>query len=465
MAQIEKRGNNTYRIRVSCGYSADGTKQKTQSMTWHPPKDNMSEKALQKALNKAVAEFEAKCIGGQIVNAQKFENFCEDWFKVYAERKLKPSTFLLYENFKSRVYSQLGHLRIDKISPKDIDRFITWLCRQKKLNSDNALCKVDFKNLIYSRGYSLKEFSQEKGIPFHIIRSCYGNYILKWENAVKIANALDEKPEKLFSKIPNEQPLSPKTIKNYISFVSSVFDYAVHTKEIKENPCRNCTLPKIPEPEHKMFTIEQARQFLDILQEAPLKYQCFFMLAIYGGFRRGEILGLEWHDIDFDTGLVHIERTVHYSNKIGYYDTLPKSKKSIRALTLPLHIMDVLKALQNEQFSQRLKLGDRWHNSDRIFTTWDGHQMSGTTFYNWLAKTCNKYDLPKVNLHSFRHLNASLLIHSGVNPKTVQSCLGHSQASTTLNIYAHDFQEAEAQALGVVANILDGKSTQNRKAQ
>ena len=75
MAQIEKRGNNTYRIRVSCGYSADGTKQKTQSMTWHPPKDNMSEKALQKALNKAVAEFEAKCIGGQIVNAQKFENF------------------------------------------------------------------------------------------------------------------------------------------------------------------------------------------------------------------------------------------------------------------------------------------------------------------------------------------------------------------------------------------------------
>ena len=91
--------------------------------------------------------------------------------------------------------------------------------------------------------------------------------------------------------------------------------------------------------------------------------------------------------------------------------------------------------------------------------------MNGSTFLNWLEKICEENNLPKVNLHSFRHLNASLLIHNGVNPKTVQSCLGHSQASTTLNIYAHDFQEAEAQALGVVANILSNTQSNNRKAE
>ncbi len=465
MAQITKRKSG-YLIRVSCGYSADGTKQITQSMTWHPPKPNMSEKAIEKALNKAAVEFEQKCAGGQtVVNSDKFENFCEEWFNVYAERTLKQSTILLYKQLRTRVYSQLGHLRLDKITPMDIDKFISWLSKQSKEHSDTAVCKVDFKALLKTHGYSQKGFAQEAGLCYQTIKNCFRHNAIKWESAVKISEALKEKPEKLFKRIPNKKRLSSKTVKNYVSFISSVFDYAVHTKQIKENPCRNCTLPKINEPEHKMFTIEQAQQFLDILQNAPLKYQAFFTLAIYGGFRRGEILGLEWNDIDFDKRLIHIERTVHYNAKVGYYDTPPKSKSSIRALMLPAHVIDLLKSLQNEQISQRLKLGDKWNNTDRVFTTWDGHQMSGSAPYNFLKRTCEANNLPQVSLHSFRHLNASLLIHSGVNPKTVQNCLGHSQASTTLNIYAHDFQEAEAQALGAVADILDGKKQLNTKAE
>ncbi len=71
MAHIDKRPNGSYRIKVSCGYSADGKAQKTQSMTWRPSKENMTEKQLQRALNKAALEFEQKCAGGQIVNAVK----------------------------------------------------------------------------------------------------------------------------------------------------------------------------------------------------------------------------------------------------------------------------------------------------------------------------------------------------------------------------------------------------------
>ena len=134
-----------------------------------------------------------------------------------------------------------------------------------------------------------------------------------------------------------------------------------------------------------------------------------------------------------------------------------------RALTLPSGVIFTVKQLRNEQLSQRLKLGDKWHSTSRLFTTWDGHQMHGATPFTWLTKTCEQYGLPKVNLHSFRHLNASLLISSGVDVKTVQSVLGHSQASTTIDIYAAAFQDREAQALGAVANILTGKS--RRKAE
>ena len=84
--------------------------------------------------------------------------------------------------------------------------------------------------------------------------------------------------------------------------------------------------------------------------------------------------------------------------------------------------------------------------------------MSGSAPTSWLIKTCEQNGLPKVNLHSMRHLNASLLISSGVDVKTVQSVLGHSQASTTLDIYAAAFREREARALGAVADILTDRT-------
>jgi integrase len=81
--------------------------------------------------------------------------------------------------------------------------------------------------------------------------------------------------------------------------------------------------------------------------------------------------------------------------------------------------------------------------------------MDGATPYAWFKKFCKRNNMRFVNLHSFRHLNASLLINSGVNVRTVSACLGHSQTSTTLNIYAHTFEQANAKAMEAVANALD----------
>lgn len=467
MAQISKRRSG-YLIRVSCGYSADGAKQITQSMTWKPPRENMTEKQLQRALNKAAFEFEERCRSGQIVNAEKFETFCETWFEEYASRTLKPSGIERARAYTARVYERLGHLRLDRITPREIDSFISWLTKQNVISGANALFNGDLKEVMKDKGLNQKQLAERACVSPHTVSSAREGKPIKWENAEKLAAALDMPANKAFTKLTDDRRLTPKTIKNYVSFVSSVFDYAVHIKAIKENPCRNAALPKIEQSEHKMFTLDEAKRFLDILDrpETPVKYRAFFQLAIFGGFRRGEILGLEWSDIDFETNVIHIRRTVHYSPKLGYYDTTPKSKRSVRALTLPDNVIFSIKQLRNEQVSQQLRLGDRWNDTERLFTTWDGHQMHGATPFSWLTKTCKANELPKVNLHSFRHLNASLLISSGVDVKTVQSVLGHSQASTTLDIYAAAFQDREAQALGAVADILNGTpSTRCAKAQ
>lgn len=465
MAQIEKRKNGSYRIRVFCGYSADGEKQKSQSMTWKPPRAGMTEKQIEKALQKAAFEFEEKCRSGQTVNAEKFENFCEMWFEIYAENKLKKSNIELCHTYTPRVYEKLGHIRIDKITPADIDLFVVWLGKQLVQTAVKGIAKKDLNSIMDKKNLNQKQLAELAQISPHTVKNARDRLLISWKNSEKIAAALDMKTSELFAKVKGDKVLSPKTIKNYVSFVSSVFDYAVKIKAIKENPCKNAVVPKIPQRDLKMFTLEQAKQFLDILEqpEIPVKYRAFFQLALFGGFRKGEILGLEWSDIDFETGIIHIRRTVHHSKKLGYYDTEPKSKSSVRDLQLPENVIFTIRQLRNFQNSQRLKYGDQWHCTERLFTTWNGNQMCSSSPSSWLTKICAANDLPIVNLHSFRHLNASLLISSGVDVKTVQSVLGHSQASTTLDIYAAAFRDREAQALGAVADILtDGRQ---RKAE
>lgn len=456
MAQITKRKNGAYLIRVSCGYDVQG-KQITQSMTWKPPKEDMSEKAIAKELNIAAVDFEQKCLNGQIVNNEKFQAFCENsYFPNCAERTLKKSNVELCRSYTPRIYEHLGHLRLDKITPRTIDGFIAWLEKQPRQYEAVCIYRGDLKAYLKRNNLTQQHFAQLAGVSPQTVKSIIDKKTVRQDSAEKIAAALGKNYSDVFLTDKSERLLAPKTIKNIISFVSAVFDYAVHLRIIKDNPCRNAMLPKIEKKPINMFTIEETKQFLDILDrtETPIKYKAFFQLAIFGGFRSGEIRALEWNDIEFDTGMIHIRRTTHYTKTLGHFDTEPKSKSSVRDLVLPDFVIFTLKQLRNDQLSQRLKLGDLWINTNRLFTTWNGQQMGSNAPFAWLKKTCEQNDLPVVNIHSFRHLNASLLISQGTDVKTVQSVLGHSQASTTLDIYATAFKEREARALGAVASVL-----------
>lgn len=457
MASIRKRGD-TYQITVCCGYSADGTSKIRQSTTWKPSKPNLTPKQLEKQLQAAAAEFEQRCKSeGAVVASVKFEPFCEAYLSDVASRTLKPSTLSYYEQLKPRVYSQIGHLRLDRITPREVDKFIAFLCKERKSAKTVAVCKVDFRSLIQEHGYSQKRLAHDVGTNQQTLKDFGNGKPILWKTAEKIAALLECDAETVFEKIEKAKGLSPKTIKNYISFVSSVFDYAVRTRVIAHNPCERCALPTISEPDRKMLSIDEADRFLDVLETAPLKYQAFFKLALYGGFRAGEILGLQWDDIDFRLNIVQIKRTAHYSKALGHYCTTPKTKSSNRILKLPEHVIDTLQKLQVEQRSLFEFGGVLWNEQTRVFTTDKFVPMNSSTFSNWYKRTAEKNDLPLVSLHSFRHLNASLLINSGADIATVSSTLGHAQTTTTLNIYAHAFQKARAEALEAVANVLDNR--------
>ena len=128
----------------------------------------------------------------------------------------------------------------------------------------------------------------------------------------------------------------------------------------------------------------------------------------------------------------------------------PKTKSSNRYLYLQSNILELIKRLREEQQEQADKIGDLWVENDRLFITWCGKPMHPNTPYTWLERFCKSENIAFKSLHSFRHTVATQTITNGVDIKTVSSFLGHSQTSTTLNIYTHITDEMQKSAYSMI---------------
>ena len=330
MATVQKRGDS-YSIRVSCGYDSKG-KQIIKSKTWSP-EPGMTKKQILKEINRQMILFEEACNKGYQNKAIKFEAFAEEWFEEYALVNLRNTTYERMLQLRNRVYHAIGHMRMDKITPRQLQAFI------------NSLSK-DGVNEITGK------------------------------------------------------PLAPKTVRHYLSFISDVFSYAMRMGVVSDNPCSKVYLPKNHHDEKKIYTPEQAQKFISLLDNEPLKYRTFFNLLIYSGFRRGEMLGLEWKDVDFENNIISVRRTSNYTNKKGTYTDTTKTRKSQRTLKFPQEIMDMLKEYKNEQDMQALKCGDKWVETDRLYTKWNGEPMNTGTPYEWLKGYCERMNVPFHNIRA-----------------------------------------------------------------
>lgn len=256
------------------------------------------------------------------------------------------------------------------------------------------------------------------------------------------------------------KPLSPRTVWNYYSFCSSVMGYAVRNELIDRNPC-NVAAPKKPTSHIQYLDDVQARTLLDQLEKEPLEDQVMFTLALLTGYRRGELLGLEWQDIDFESGVITVRRTSQYLNDRGIYTDTPKTSSSARSTKISPSMVELLRRYKLEQATARMERGDLWVSEwiehPRLFTNLDGTPMQPNTTGKRLKAILERAGLPPVSLHSLRHTNATLLIAGGVDVRTVAARLGHSQTSTTLNIYVESIRSAEAAAAQVLDDILTRK--------
>ena len=429
MASIRKRGNS-YNIVVSAGYDSEG-KKITRSTTFKPDPLTATgrEKAasvIQREVREYAAEFERQAKTGIVTigGNMRFSELVEKYLEEYAFIELTTSTA---EGYKK-------HLE-GKLLPVFGRRNIKDLYRQQ---------------------LEIQKF--------------YNNMA---------------KPQKDGTK------LAASTIKRSMNIFSSVMRWAVNMQLIPSNPLEHVRPPKenFKKDQPKSFTIDELKRFIEALDMPQVAvYQAhsrthengtiyhveeyrekryvseqlklFFIMAAFSGCRRGELIALDWTDLDFDACTISISKSVSKTSN-GVVVKSTKTASGVRIINMPPSVMQQAKRWKIHQAEYRLKLGTAWKGSGNVFCQAEGARMYPDTasarfkdiIRNYNACCRPEDQLPEICLHGLRHTAASILINQHTDIAAVSKRLGHSRTSVTLDIYTHAIKEADKAAADKLEGI------------
>jgi len=429
MATIKLLESGKYKITVTNGRDLNG-KQIKKNITYTPKA--RTPKAIEKEVQKFADDFEYRFRNGDYLSGEEmtFREFVPIWEKNYIDRSKR--SVRVKEEYKERierrVIKEIGHLKMSKIKATHIDNII------HKLTDEGR---------------------------------------------------------------------SPATVRQYFIAINSVFKYAFKKEIIRENPCLRCDDLPTSEADTDLhyFTLDQAKRFLGALdQEFPFvvkerkrkdgsgkeysvksytttrkispMWKAFFYIAIYGGFRRGEMVALNWEDIDFEKRSIQITKSVTKTRTKGQIVKDPKTSKSVREIRLPGECFEILSDWKKEEIKLMWKLGSAWEgyrgkdfdlnsvfirldNGERVDVDTPTHKFKEIIqMYNESLKEDEEdLRLPEIRLHDLRHTSATLLLASNTDIETVSHRLGHSKASITLDVYGHALETMDEKASDTLEKI------------
>lgn len=230
--------------------------------------------------------------------------------------------------------------------------------------------------------------------------------------------------------------LSANSVCKIHSNINKFLKFAVSMDMIPFNPAERVTLPKKERLEvGKAYTVEQVQQLLALFQGDALELVVF--LTVNYGLRRSEVCGIRWQDIDFQNRRIYIRHTAIVCNGKVTYSDHTKSSMSRRSLPMNVQVYDRLQKALAEQNERKLDYCNSWPDSGYVCIRPDGLPLDPTFVSHHFARVIKSSDLPYIRFHDLRHTVATLLHSGGFDMKDIQGWLGHSDFSTTANIYSH----------------------------
>lgn len=252
------------------------------------------------------------------------------------------------------------------------------------------------------------------------------------------------------------------TIESIRRIFRSAINQAIREELISKNVVSLTTLPKMAKKrKHSVWSVDDARAFLEHLRGKEEPLYAAFVLMLVLGLRRGEVLGLTWGNIDLharELWVSHQLNRVH--GQLLHRDTT-KTEDSDAGLPLPALCVTALKHRRAVQEEARKEAGDKWKDSDLVFTTRWGTPIEPRNFNRSFELHGKGAKVPRIRVHDTRHTCASMLAALDVHPRVAMRILRHSQISVTMNVYTQIASPEARKALDRLNSSLDTREDQS----
>jgi len=225
---------------------------------------------------------------------------------------------------------------------------------------------------------------------------------------------------------------SAKTVNNVLTIMKTVFNYARRWGYIRISPAEDVEKYRL---EHREMDFLQPDEIVLLLKHCQEPFKTLLLTTVLTGMRKGELLGLQWKDVDWNSNTIHVKRSLKYKfkntdkDKVSWYFDAPKTKSSVRAVTMSPRLKE---ALEIHLITSPV------NENDLIFSNKEGNPLDPDNLIKRNFQPALKMaGLRHIRFHDLRHTYTSLLIAQGENIKFIQSQLGHSSIQTTMDRYGH----------------------------
>jgi integrase len=226
--------------------------------------------------------------------------------------------------------------------------------------------------------------------------------------------------------------IGQKSIHNLVATLRMLWNSAKAWAYVSHDPFEGLVLPTAPDPEPKFFTLEEVQTILD---NAPEPDRTFYCLAAETGLRAGELCGLRWEDLNFESGIVEVKQSAWQGRIVT-----PKTKKACRTFAISPQLLEHLRKMQGTGLIFQYRNGRPWKGEKVVERK--------------LKPLLKRLGIPHRGLHAFRHTNATIMDRLGVPMKTRQDRLGHTDSRMTLGRYTHVVSEDDRKIAAQFGGLL-----------
>jgi len=300
-----------------------------------------------------------------------------------------------------------------------------------------------------------------QGIPVAFERQTVGNFLSKWlEESVRPSVRANtylsyEQNVRLYWKPAlgsiQLSKLTPQQIQSFmntqlregrsprlINYQRTILRCALNTAVKWNLIARNVAALVDPHRQSKVevvpLSVEEAKTFLEAIKGDPL--ETVFHVALSLGLREGEILGLRWQDVDFDSQVLRVSATLQRIEK-KFELVEPKTERSKRTLPIPVNLLSSMRVRRTKQLEDKMLAGAEWQETGLVFTTRVGTPLSARNVIRSFHRLLKKAEIRRLRFHDLRHSCATFLLAKNIPARTVMDILGHSNISLTMNTYSH----------------------------